>query len=64
MSKTSRRVMEAVRSARSNDDLVQDGIDVMWDEHDLVHPLDKETLDERAAEQMGPRWEPVRRYAE
>jgi len=59
MSQAPRRVREAARDASSSDDLVRD---VMWDEDDMIHPLDEETLDEWHSTQMGPRG-PVRRDA-
>jgi len=55
-----RRVQQAARDASSNDDLVKD---MWWDENDMPHPLDEETLDERYSTQMGP-WTEVRRGAD
>jgi hypothetical protein len=61
MSDAPRRVQEAARDASSTDDLVDE---VVWDEYDIPHPLDEETLDERASTQMGQMWEPRRRDAD
>ncbi len=63
MGETSLRVHATARNASSNDDLVRDDIEVMWDESDTSHPLDEETLDERHSTQLGP-WGPVRRDAD
>ena len=49
MDEVTRRVRAAARDASSNDDLVDDPIPMMWDEHDMPIPLDESTLDERAA---------------
>jgi hypothetical protein len=54
MSDAARRVRQAARDASSTDDRVRDAWEVAWDEHDMAHPLDEETLDERASTQMGP----------
>ena len=62
MSEAARRVREAARDASSNDDLVDDGIEA-WGQEEPLHPLDEETLDERASTQMGEMWEPRRRDA-
>ena len=60
---TFRRVQEVARDASSNEDLVRNGPEIMWDEYDMAHPLDEETLDERASTQMGDMWESRRRDA-
>jgi len=60
MSEAARRVRQAARDARSNDDLVDE---MMWDENDMLVPIDEETLDEQASTQMGERWESRRRDA-
>ena len=57
MSEAARRVQQAARDARSNDDLVQD--DSWGFEGDALTPLDEPTLDEIASLP----WEPVRRDA-
>ena len=59
MSNAPRRVREAARDASSSDDRVRD---MWWDDNDMPHPLDEETLDERHSTQMGP-WDEVRRDA-
>ena len=64
MSEAARRVRAAAGDARSNDDLVRDDYEVMWDENDMLVPLDEETLDERHSTQMGEPWEPRRRDAD
>lgn len=61
MGDTARRVRDAARDARSTDDLVRDVWDIEAPEPS--HPLDEETLDERASTQMGEMWESVRRDA-
>lgn len=61
MSEAVRRVRQAATDASSTDDLVSDGM--MWDENDMLVPIDKETLDERASTQMGEPWENRRRDA-
>jgi hypothetical protein len=53
MNEATRRVQETARDASSNDDLVRDEFEMAWDENDMLIPLDKETLDERASTQMG-----------
>ena len=57
-----RRVQEAARDARSNDDLVGDDFEAMMAEP--RHPLDEDTLDEQHSTQMGEMWESTRRDAE
>ena len=57
------RVQKAARDASSGDDLVKDEYEVMWDENDMVVPIDEETLDERHSTQMGEQWESTRRDA-
>ena len=65
MDEAKRRVREAARDASSNDDLVSGEMEMMmWDEHDMLVPIDKETLDERSTGQMGERWESRRRDAD
>ena len=64
MSDAARRVSQAARDARSNDDLVRDDFEMMWDETDMLVPIDEETLDEQASTQMGERYEPRRRDAD
>ncbi len=61
MSDAPRDVKAAAADASSTDDRVRD--DFIWDENDMIHPLDEETLDERHSTQMGP-WGPARRDAE
>jgi hypothetical protein len=64
MSNAARRVRSAARDASSTDDLVMDEFE-LWDEApEPTHPLDEETLDERASTQMGEMWEPRRRDAD
>lgn len=55
MSEASRRVGEAARDARSNDDLVRDEMGGVVLEGDMLvpAPLDEETLDEQSSTQMG-----------
>lgn len=60
MSTAPRRVREAARDASSPDDLVRE---MWWDDNDMPHPLDEETLDESASTQMGP-WVDARRDAD
>jgi hypothetical protein len=62
MSDASRRVDNAAREARSNDDLVDDSM--VWDDSDMLVPADEQTLDERASTQMGEMWESRRRGAD
>lgn len=66
MSDAARRVREAAMDARSNDDLVRDEFEssMMWDENDILVPVNEETLDERASTQMGEMWESRRRDAD
>lgn len=67
MSKAAQRVREAASDARSNDDLVGESepIEVMEEaKKEPAHPLDEETLDERASTQMGETWESRRRDAD
>ena len=59
MSEADRRVGQAAKDARSNDDFGQ----IVWDEIDMFVSLDEETLDEQASTQMGP-LEPRRRDAQ
>ena len=63
MSQAARRVQEAARDAGSNDDLVREEFEMEWDENDMLVPLDRETLDERASTQMGEMYESRRRDA-
>lgn len=68
MSEAARRVQQAARDARSNDDLVRQEWPVLpggpdTEQSDLP-PLDEETLDEQASTQMGQMWELPRRYSE
>lgn len=63
MSEAARRVRQAAMDANSSDDLVSDDFEMMWDENDMLIPLDEETLDERASTQMGEQWESRRRDA-
>ena len=64
MSDATRLVREAASSASSNDDLVGDGMGMVWHgDASLDSPLDAETLDERASTQMGPGYESRRRDA-
>jgi hypothetical protein len=66
MSKACDRVKQAAMDARSNDLPATEPEDVVWNGSDFVpreleSPLDEVTLDERAANFMGERWEPRRR---
>ncbi len=65
MRDATRRVREAARDARSNDDLVSYDLypKMAWDERGLDSPLDEDTLDEQASNQMGSRYEPRRQDA-
>jgi hypothetical protein len=66
MSDASRRVSQAARDARSNDDLAGEMEEMVWENDMLVprdSPLDEETLDEQAATHMGRTWESRRRDA-
>ena len=64
MSKAARRVQETARDARSNDNLIRDEFDQsVWDERDMLAPIDEETLDEQYSTQMGEPWESRRRDA-
>ena len=65
MSDAARRVHETARDASSSDDLVRDEFDQsVWDERDMLVPIDEETLDEQHSTQMGEPWEPRRRDAQ
>ncbi len=64
MSKAARRVQETARDARSNGNLIRDEFDQsVWDERDMLAPIDEETLDEQYSTQMGEPWESRRRDA-
>ena len=52
MSEAFRRVQEAARDASSGN-----GPEIVWDENDMAHSLDEETLDERSSTQMGEMYE-------
>ena len=62
MDEATRRVRDAARDASSNDDLVSDDMmsTMMWDENDMLVPIDEQTLDERSAGV----WESRRRDAD
>jgi len=60
MDEAHRRVRAAAKDARSNDDLVGD----WWEsDSDPTHPIDEDTLDERASTQLGEMYEDRRRDA-
>jgi len=69
MSEAARRVREAARDARSNDDRVRADFEVFQDEMkngppDPPHPLDESTLDEIYSTQLGgSSWDEARRDA-